>query len=145
MVKLEKSAPSRLIVGNPKKEAFSFQQSYQIDRNENETSNSRNESLLVVFATALRDAFLRLKSTRKKKDGKGQIPDYVVEHLGSATPERDVFGPFSHLSQLSYLCPQTSFGCTIDIYHLSSSEYIPLLQAKSVTLQCDSGRVFLQD
>ena len=67
------------------------------------------------------------------------------EHLGSATPERDVFGPFSHLSQLSYLCPQTSFGCAIDIYHLSSSEYIPLLQAKSVTLQCDSGRVFLQD
>ena len=81
VVKLEKSAPSRLILGNLKKEAFSFQQSYQIDRNENETSNSRNESLLVVFATALRDAFLRRKSTRRKKDGKGQIPDYVVEHL----------------------------------------------------------------
>ena len=69
------------MLGNLKKEAFSFQQSYQIDRNENETSNSSNESLLAVFATALRDAFLRLKSTRRKKDGKGQIPDYVVEHL----------------------------------------------------------------
>ena len=53
----------------------------------------------MVFATALRDAFLRLKLTRRKKDGKGQIPDYVVEHLSSATPERDVFGLFSHLSQ----------------------------------------------
>ena len=80
--------------------------------------------------------------TRRKKDGKGQIPDRVVEHLGSATPKRDVFGLFSHLSQLSYLCPQTSLSCTIDIYYLSSSEYIPLLHARSITLQCDSGRVF---
>ena len=130
---MEKKYINHGAIKNLKKEAFSFQQSYQIDRNENETSNSSNESLLAVFATALRDAFLRRKLTRRKKDGKGQIPDYVVEHLGSATPERDVFGLFSHLSRLSYLCPQTSFGCTIDIYHLSRSKHIPLLHAKSIT------------
>lgn len=50
----------------------------------------------------------------------------------------------SFLSQLTYLCVQTSFSCSTDIYHLSSSDYIPLLHVKHITLKCDSGRVFLQ-
>lgn len=40
----------------------------------------------------------------------------------------------SYLSPLSYLCAQTSLSSITDIYHLSSSGYMPLLHAKSINM-----------